>query len=175
MPNIVEKSISTVNEKQPIPYNCKNTYFLQIALVVCSSLVMTGFCILCAIFFTYSGAFILHICLALTGGVAVLIGVFTHFPSALLFHMIVQIVSTIYLSIIAVLSINMFFNPSQWKFDKANFLGHTNEEIRENGAILMCFSLSLIPISLCSLAAAIQLFHRYGEEKRNNIKSNDKV
>ncbi|KAL3998396.1 putative integral membrane protein [Acanthocheilonema viteae] len=170
-----EKSISTVNEKQPISHNCNNVRSLEIALMVFSLLGMTGFCTLCAIFFTYSGAFILHICLALIGGIAALVGVFTHFPSALLLYMIVQIASTIYLSIIAVLSVSIFFNPSKWKFDKANFLGHTNEEIRESGAILMCFSLLLIPISVFSLAAAIKLFHRCGKEKKDNVKFDDKV
>ncbi|EJW83030.1 hypothetical protein WUBG_06060, partial [Wuchereria bancrofti] len=61
-----------------------------IVLLMSSLLGMTGFCTLCAIFLSYSGAFILHICLALIGGIAVLVGVLTHFPTALLFYMIVQ-------------------------------------------------------------------------------------
>ncbi|VDK68875.1 unnamed protein product [Litomosoides sigmodontis] len=176
MPGVAEESNPTVNEKQLASCNLENAHFLEITLLVCSLLGMTGFCALCAIFFTYSGAFILHICLALMGGIAVLIGVFTHFPTALLFHMIVQIASTAYLSIIVVLSVCIYFNPGKWKFDKFNFnfLGHTDEEIRETGAILMCFSVLLIPISLCSLAAAMRLFHRYGEKKMNNMKFSDK-
>ncbi|EFO23785.1 hypothetical protein LOAG_04697 [Loa loa] len=165
MPSTVKQSISTVSEKQLTSYGCKNIYSLEIVLMICSLLEMTGFCTLCAIFFSYSGTFILHICLALIGGIAVLVGILTHFPSALLFYMIIQISSTIYLSIIAVLSVSIFFNPSKWKFDEASFLGHTNEEIRESGAILICFSLLLIPLSACSLVAAVQFFHRCGEEK----------
>lgn len=56
-----------------------------------SLLGMTGFCALCAIFFTYSGTVILHICLALIGGIAVSVGVLTHLPSALLLYMIIQV------------------------------------------------------------------------------------
>ncbi|KAM3721116.1 Potassium-transporting ATPase ATP-binding subunit [Dirofilaria immitis] len=165
MLSAVEKSIPIVNEKHSISYGNKNIHSLEISLMVCSLLGMTGFCALCTIFFTYSGTFILHICLALIGGIAALIGVFTHFPSALLLYMIIQVASTVYLSIIATLSVSIFFSPNKWKFDETSFLGHTDNEIQKSGAILMCFSLLLIPILICSLVAAIQLFHRCSEEK----------
>ncbi|MCP9260160.1 hypothetical protein DINM_003342 [Dirofilaria immitis] len=128
MLSAVEKSIPIVNEKHSISYGNKNIHSLEISLMVCSLLGMTGFCALCTIFFTYSGTFILHICLALIGGIAALIGVFTHFPSALLLYMIIQVASTVYLSIIATLSVSIFFSPNKWKFDETSFLGHTDND-----------------------------------------------
>ncbi|OZC12676.1 hypothetical protein X798_00308 [Onchocerca flexuosa] len=186
MPSTGEKSIPTVSEKLSISDGNRNVHSLEISLMFCSLLGMTGFCTLCAIFFTYSGTFILHICLALIGGIAVLIGVLTHFPTALLLYMIIQVASTIYLSIVAILSISIFSSPNKWKFDETRILGHTNDvketqkvklktifaEIRKSGIILMFFSFLLIPISVCSMAAAIQLFHRCGEEKMRNEEKN---
>lgn len=61
------------------------------ALTICSMLSMAGFCALCTIFFTYSGAFVLHLCVALLGGAAALIAVLTHSPCALFLHIIVQV------------------------------------------------------------------------------------
>uniref|UniRef100_A0A8R1Y270 Uncharacterized protein n=1 Tax=Onchocerca volvulus TaxID=6282 RepID=A0A8R1Y270_ONCVO len=172
MPSTAEKSIPTVSGKLSISDGNRNFYSLEILLIFCSILGMTGFCTLCAIFFSYSGTFFLHICLALIGGIAVLIGILTHFPTALLLFMIIQVASTIYLSIIAILSVSIFSNPYKWKFDETSFLGHTNDEIRKSGIILMFFSFLLIPISVCSMAAAIQLFHRCGEEKMGNKEKN---
>ncbi|VDN01623.1 unnamed protein product [Thelazia callipaeda] len=162
----------------------KKSYILcQLILAICSLLAMTGFCAICTIFFSYSGAFVLHVLLAVIGVLATFITVMFNSSTALFLHMIVQArlnttslllqtVSIIYLLIIAVLSFNIFFNPSSWKFNKIGILGVTDEEIHKNGIILIIFSLLLIPISVCSLGVAIRLFRRkkFDTEETESVK-----
>uniref|UniRef100_A0A915PP34 Uncharacterized protein n=1 Tax=Setaria digitata TaxID=48799 RepID=A0A915PP34_9BILA len=52
---------------------------------------------------------------------------------------------------------------------KCSSASYHRAEIRRSGVILMFFSLSLIPVSACSLTAAIKLFHKCGKEKKGNM------